>query len=182
MSENLQVLVWFGKKILKQTKPMCLNDKPYLHYKHRRNCWFNAEHLKPEPYMPSWSMWPFSCLFPTMIREMVHLKIPAPSLALNEPSSEKKQKGWTASKAELSPLMGYLWSRISLPWPRTGRKFTLPPFLRGYHHHAMPADQLLRSGTDRDPSQTTAAQNRAPPLVPTVSAVSEHSTQLGPSV
>lgn len=84
-----------GKKIPKQTKPMCLNEKPYLHYKHTRSCWFNAEHFKPEPYcclIPSWSMWPFSDLFPTMIRETVHLKIPVPWLALNEPSSEKSRK------------------------------------------------------------------------------------------
>lgn len=107
--------------------------------------------------------------------------IPVPWLAHNEPSSEKQERDRTASKAELSPLMWYLWNRISLPWPRTGRRFTLSPSSPWYHHHAIPADQLIGSNMDRDPLQITAAENRTP-LVLTVSTVSGYSTQLAPSV
>lgn len=113
---------------------------------------------------------------------MVHLKIPVPWLAHHKPSSEKQEKGWTASKAELNPLMWYLWNWISLPWSRTGRRFTLSPSSPWYHHHAIPADQLMGWNMDRDPLQTTAAENGAPLLVLTASTISEHSTQLAPSV
>lgn len=45
--------------------------------------------------------------------------------------------------------------------------------------HAMPADQLMGCKTDRHPLQTTVAQNGTP-LAATLSAISEHSTQLTP--
>lgn len=51
--------------------------------------------------------------------------------------------------------------------------------LHGYHCQAIPADQLM--GWEMDPVQTTAAQNGTP-LALTVSAISEYSAQLAPSI
>lgn len=102
------------------------------------------------------------------------LKIPVPRLALNEPSSQNKRRA--EQPARQSWVIWRDTSEIGSPSLDREHEGNLPCLhpVRGCHCHAVPADQLKGCKTDRDPLQTTGAENGTPPPVPTVSAISEH--------